>query len=271
LLWLSIVVVAMLFAWWAWKWRQRKRTARLLISPLPAHWQAILERRVPIYRQLPAELKKSLHGRVQLFLDNKVFIGCNGQEINDDVRLTIAGNACLLVIARSPPVFPDFETILVYPDTYVVAETSYDGLVETHGESIRLGESWHRGPVVLSWADVLHGSENPFDGHNVVIHEFAHKLDEENAVMDGLPVLRQRADYADWAKVLTEEFAAFRERVKYNENSVIDEYGAVSAAEFFAVISETFFEKPSQMKSRLPRLYQQLATYYGLDPAAWRD
>ncbi len=112
---------------------------------------------------------------------------------------------------------------------------------------------------------------NPEDGHNVVLHEFAHKLDEENAVMDGLPVLRDKSQYGDWAEVLSREFEAFRERVARHKNRVIDDYGAISAAEFFAVISETFFEKPLQMKHNLPDLYRQLQNYYRLDPAAWHE
>ena len=135
--------------------------------------------------------------------------------------------------------------------------------------SARLGESWHRGPVILSWADVLRGINNPDDGQNVVIHEFAHKLDEENVSMDGLPVLRKHADYPTWARVMSEEFADLIERVQRNRNKVLSGYGSTSPAEFFAVAAEVFFEKGERMKARLPKLYEQLEQYYGVDPAEW--
>ena len=148
-------------------------------------------------------------------------------------------------------------------------EIRYDGLVEIHGDSLRAGESWHRGPIVLSMTDVMRGSGNEKDGHNVVLHEFAHKLDEENGIMDGLPVLRESAHYKEWAEVLMREYDEFLDRVERGKNKVVDEYGAVSAPEFFAVATESFFEKSNQMKKRLPELYQQLQKFYGLDPASW--
>jgi len=147
----------------------------------------------------------------------------------------------------------------------------YDGPVEAHEDSIRSGESWHRGPVVLSWQDVLRGTSNQSDGHNVVLHEFAHKLDEENEIMDGLPVLRDSSHYAEWAEVLSKEYESFQIRVNRRSNSVIDAYGAESPSEFFAVATESFFEKSLQMKQKLPDLYQQFKKFYNLDPAEWRE
>jgi len=229
----------------------------------------ILEKNVPLYTRLPKELRATLQGCINYFLDEKVFVGCDGVEITDEIRLVIAANACLLLVNKKRKCFPGFETILVYPDTYIARDVSYDGLVEVHKASARSGESWYRGPIVLSLKDVMRGSSNEHDGHNVVLHEFAHKLDEENGVLDGLPILREGAHYKQWAEVLTREYAEFLERVERGKNKVIDEYGAVSATEFFAVATESFFEKPEQMKKRLPELYQQLQTFYGLDPAEW--
>ena len=125
--------------------------------------------------------------------------------------------------------------------------------------------------MVLSWSNVNHGSLNSDDGHNVVLHEFAHKLDEENEIMNGLPVLRDSSHYADWAKVLSKEYDSLLIRVEHSTNSVIDAYGAVSPVEFFAVATESFFEKPLQMKQKLPELYEQFKIFYNLDPAKWRD
>ena len=230
-----------------------------------------MQKNVSIYALLPVDLRQELHGRINIFLDEKEFYGCGGLAITDEICITIAGNACLLLLRRDKNCFPGFTTILVYPDTYVAKEVKYDGLIRIHDDSIRAGESWHRGPVVLSWADVLRGTLNHSEGHNVVLHEFAHKLDEENTGMDGLPVLRNSADYQEWAEVLSKEYESLLIRVDKGTNSVIDGYGAVSPAEFFAVATESFFEKPLQMKNRLPDLYQQLQKFYGMDPAHWRS
>lgn len=248
----------------------RRKREQLLTADLPETSKEMLTKLVPLYARLPDSLKPNLYGAIQYFLAEKVFVGCNGFDVTEEVKLAIAGNACLLVIGREQRYFPGFETILVYPETYAAPQVSYDGLVEVHHDSGRLGESWHRGPIVLAWSDVVEGSINPDDGHNVVLHEFAHKLDEENNIMDGLPVLRNPEDYQQWAEVLTKEFEAFKRRVAKHTNKVIDSYGAVSAPEFFAVATESFFEKPQMMESRIPDLYEQFKRFYGLDPAKWR-
>jgi len=218
---------------------------------------------------MPHEMQTTLHGCINYFLAQKVFVGCDGFAITDEVRLTIAGNACILVLNRQKKYFPGFESILVYPETYFAKQVRYDGMVEIHEDSARAGESWHRGPLVLSWSDVCSGSQSENDGHNVILHEFAHKLDEENNLMDGLPILREAAHYKEWASVLTKEYAEFLRRAQRGNNDVIDEYGAVSAVEFFAVATESFFEKSARMKEKLPDLYLQFKTFYGLDPAHW--
>lgn len=269
---ISIILIVLTLAtiiWGIQRYRVKDRRNRLFQEPLSAEHIAILEDNVPLYTRLPKELRSTLQGCINYFLDEKVFVGCNGLEITDETRLIVAANACMLLVNRRMKRFPGFKTILVYPDTYVARNVSYDGLVEVHGDSTRAGESWYRGPIVLSLSDVVRGSSNERDGHNVVLHEFAHKLDEENGVMDGLPVLRESAHYKAWAEVLTREYDEFLKRVKRGNNKVIDEYGTVSAPEFFAVASESFFEKSQQMKNRLPELYKQLQTFYGLDPAEW--
>ncbi len=131
------------------------------------------------------------------------------------------------------------------------------------------GESWYRGPVVLSWDSVIRGSRDPDDGHNVVMHEFAHKLDEESGAVNGMPRLRNHAEFTNWVAVLNREYGEFLERVKLERNSIIDEYGSVSPPEFFAVATESFFEKPRRMKRRLPELYEQLERVFEVDPASW--
>lgn len=266
-----LLIVAAGFLIWIGVSRYTKyRRQKIASAPLAQTYIDILQRNVGLYAVLPENLKLALHRGINLFLFDKEFVGCDGQEISDEVKLTIAGNACLLVLAQTRPIYPSFQTILVYPSTYVVTQKTHDGQVVFDEHSARAGESWYRGPIVLSWSDIMHGSMNIADGHNVVIHEFAHKLDEENGVMDGLPILRDSSHYGEWSKVLNSEYTAFLKRVERRKNKVIDEYGAVSPVEFFAVISESFFEKPKRMKSKLPELYSQLQLFYGLDPASWR-
>ncbi|MFT6052726.1 MAG: Mlc titration factor MtfA (ptsG expression regulator) [Halioglobus sp.] len=271
---LSIVIAVIAFGgvlWGGFKWHKKTQRAKLLQTPLTPEYIEILVSKVPLYSHLPHEMRLTMQGCINYFLTQKVFVGCNGFVITDEVRLTIAGNACLLVINREMGYFPGFESILVYPETYSAKQVSYDGMVESQVDSLRAGESWHRGPIVLSWSDVVSGSANPEDGHNVILHEFAHKLDEENTLMDGLPILREPAHYKEWSAVLTKEYAEFVSRAEHGKNDVIDEYGAISAAEFFAVATESFFEKSWYMRQKLPELYQQFQTFYGLDPASWES
>lgn len=248
---------------------QNERRKKLYAAPLKSEWLDILKAHVPLSNALPKALQELYHGHINYFIATKEFVGRGGFEVTDKERVIIAGNACLMVLTRTGPVFPGFKTIIVYPQTYTVPTLTGDSDVVSHDYQHRAGESWHRGPIVLAWSDVIGGSQNSEDARNVVIHEFAHKLDEENQLMDGLPILKDRSHYKAWAEVLTDEYQAFLERVEKRENRVIDSYGAVSPVEFFAVISESFFEKPSMMKKRLPALYEQLRRYYGVDVAEW--
>lgn len=265
-----LIVITGFLIWAGLGYARRLYRRHVANKPIDVNTIKILETNVGLYDALPDTLKHTLHRQINLFLHDKEFVGCDQQPIDDEVRITIAGNACLLTLAQTRPLYPSFKTILVYPSTYVVTQKTHDGHVVFDEQSTRAGESWFKGPIVLSWSDIMHGSKNTEDGQNVVIHEFAHKLDEENGLMDGLPILRESSHYAEWSKVLNNEYGAFLKRVERRRNKVIDEYGAVSAVEFFAVISESFFEKPAQMKSQLPELYSQLERFYGLNPAQWR-
>ena len=249
---------------------RRIRRRKLAGTPISDSYRRILERNVSLYRQMPPELRRQLEGHVNVLLGEKRFVGCAGQAMTDEIRVTIAGHASLLLLNNpAPGYFPDFTSILVYPDTYVADEISYDGEVEIHEQVARAGESWERGPVILSWQDILHGLSGEADGLNVIVHEFAHKLDEQNGDTEGLPVLGDDADYAEWTRVLSEEFAALEQSVDAGEEGLLDDYALHSPAEFFAVASEVFFEKSADMKLMLPELYAQLSRYYRVDPAAW--
>jgi hypothetical protein len=248
----------------------RKRRMRLRRQPLPQGVEEILSRNVGLYSLLPDEQREQLHGHVNVFLEEKRFLGLGGQEITSEVAVTIAAIACMLLLNREPTYFPGFSSILVYPDTYEADQVDYDGVVETRKRSRRAGESWHRGPIVLSWSSVLQGALNAGDGYNVVLHEFAHKLDEENSGTNGQPILHTAGHYQEWAEVLGREYRSFADRVSRRKNRVIDEYGLTSPAEFFAVATESFFEKATAMQRRLPALYEQLKKFYAVDPASWK-
>ena len=264
----AVPLLAMLF-WYGRKRLQAARRSKLLTQPLAAHFIGILEKNVGLYTQLPNELKTNLHGLINVFLAEKQFSGCNGVQITDEMRVTVAGLASVLLLNRRTSYYSGFSTVMIYPDAYMATEVSFDGQVEVRRQVARAGESWHRGPVILSWNDVLRGAANVGDGYNVVLHEFAHKLDEENSHMDGLPVLRQQEQYGEWATVLGREYESLGKRFARGKNKVLHEYGLTSPAEFFAVATESFFEKSVAMKKTLPDLYEQLRRFYHLDPVSW--
>jgi hypothetical protein len=259
-----IVVVGLALARRAVRSARRKR---LLAEPFAPAWREILEKNMPLYNRLPADLKRQLEGLINLFLAEKRFEGCGGQEINDEVRVTIAGQACMLLLNRQTKYFPKLTTIFVYPAPYAARRTGGDG--KTGGQH-RQGESWQNGPVVLAWNSVTGGANNIRDGKNVVFHEFSHRLDQEDGSADGAPILEDRSCYASWAKVLSAEYEALQGKTRKRRRSVLRSYGATQPAEFFAVATEAFLEKAKQMKKRHPELYEELKGYYKLDPVTWK-
>jgi Mlc titration factor MtfA (ptsG expression regulator) len=250
---------------------KRRRRRRLRQTPFPPAQRAIIERNVPLFLMLPADQQEQLLGHVNVFLHEKGFEGCGGLVITDEIRLTIAAEACLLLLNRETDYYRGLGSILVYPARYVVDTTRHlPGGIVAEGPQVRAGESWLRGVVVLSWDDARHGAVNPGDGYNVVLHEFAHQLDGESGSVEGAPVLPERSMYGPWAEVMSREFARLRDDLAHGRRTVLRPYGATNPAEFFAVATETFFERPEAMRARHPELYAQLQLYYRQDPAAWR-
>ncbi len=245
------------------------RRKKLLAKSFPPEWEEIVRRNVPLYNRLPDLLKKQLHGLVNIFLAGKEFEGCGGLEITDEIKVTIASQACMLLLNRKTSIFKKLHTILVYPNTYIARTVSSNGIITIEGRSIRLGESWQYGPVVLAWDSVRGGTSNIHDTRNVVLHEFAHQLDQEDGAADGAPILKNRSSYITWARILSREYENLQNIEKTGAWSVIDTYGATNPAEFFAVVTEAFFEKPKQLKKKHPELYRELSSYYNLDPAEW--
>jgi Mlc titration factor MtfA (ptsG expression regulator) len=249
--------------------RQIRRT-ELRSRPFPSAWREILEQNLPLYRRLPEQLKKELHEYIMVFTTEKRFEGLRGLEITDEMKVTIAGQACILLLNRATEIYPKLYSILVYPDAY---QSKTSSLFRPHEDDkkaqVRLGESWTTGSVVLAWDHVRHGAKDWKDGHNLVLHEFAHQLDQEDGRSDGAPILEQQSHYIPWARVLSDEYEKLRRKAGRSRKTVLDHYGATNPAEFFAVATETFFEKPKQMEKKHPDLYEELKKYYQVDPIDW--
>jgi Mlc titration factor MtfA (ptsG expression regulator) len=253
-----------LFVWPGW------RKKRLLAKPFPAAWLGTLKTKITFYEKLQPAEQQQLLDLIRLFIADKQYFGCDGLQITDEIRVTIAAEACLLLLNRETQVYPDLRYILVYPYAFRVTREEHnpDGTVSANGHGL-LGESWHNGKVILSWDDVEKGVSDRQDGHNVVLHEFSHQLDSQNGSANGLPPLRGSHSIKTWATVFSAEFAALNEAVEGNHSTVMDYYGATNAAEFFAVATETFFEKPVQLERLHPLLYAELSKYYRVDPKQW--
>lgn len=236
-------------------------------EPLTLAERAILKKNVPYLTKLEDVDLAELEGLVQIFRAEKSFEGCGGLELTEEIKVTIAAQACLLLLHRETDIYPGVDSILVYPSAYRAPTEKNESGVIFEGEQARLGESWTRGVVVLAWDHVKSGASQPASGQNVVLHEFAHQLDGEDGSMDGAPDLGTRARYTSWAHVLGDEFGELSRKIHEGRRSDIDSYGATSPAEFFAVVTEMFFEKPRAMKQRHPELYGELAAFYMQDPA----
>jgi len=237
------------------------------MAPFPEAWSGYLEANVPHYRYLSETEREVLQGDLRVFIAEKHWEAFGGLELTDEIRVTIAAQACLLTLCLPDNLYPNVRSIYVYPTAYVAPERTVgpDGVV-TEGESVRLGEAWHGGPVVLSWSDVKSGGQILGDGHNVVFHEFAHQLDLMDGEVDGYPRLHEDGDYPRWQAAMNDEWAFLLEQAEQGRATVLDHYGATSAGELFAVATEAFFEKPRQLHERHPQLYQVLKEYYRQDP-----
>jgi len=247
------------------KERQRKR---LKARPFPNEWLKIIKNNVAFFVRLSATDQGELLDYIQVFLAEKRFEGCAGLEITDEICVTIAAQACLLLLHRRTDYFPRLLTILVYPSTYLAEENRpVEGPVWEEGRHARLGETARTmGSMVLAWDAVKSGAADPSDGKNVVLHEFAHQLDYENFAADGAPALATREQQMSWREVMRTEFASLRAADDTGIPTLLDTYGATNPAEFFAVSVEAFFERPSALRGRHPKLYGELQRYFNQNP-----
>lgn len=234
----------------------------------PPEWRAWLDAHVPLRARLPEPLRQRHESLVLQFVARIPVIGCAGLEVTDQMRVVIAGHACLLILARGWSAYAHVRQILLYPGAFAArrADASDDGLVHEHTQVLH-GESSTLGHVVLSWADVLH----PLGfGHNLVVHEFAHQLDQAKGRANGAPfTTASLARRQRWAAVMSREFEQHRRNAYFGEQTLLSHYGATDPAEFFAVCSEVFFELPQAMRYVHPALYTELSQYYGMSPAEW--
>lgn len=246
------------------------RRRRVMRMPFPFEWRSVLRRHWPYFRRLPADLQLQLKKRMQLFLAEKPVVGCGGLAVTDAMRVLIAAQACLLLLNRGYDAFENVREILLYPASFVAPRSTTDTAGVRHEQrQVLAGESWARGQVILSWQDVLEGAAIADDGRNVVIHEFAHQLDQAKGSATGLPLGIPRQLQGRWAQVMGNEFALLQRQVSVGAPTLLDPYGATDPAEFFAVASEVFFEQPRQLAASHTALYQQLSGYYRIDPLSW--
>jgi hypothetical protein len=252
---------------WFKKWRRNRIAARLF----PNQWLQILERNVPLYNRLPTGDKAELQRHILIFIAEKRFEGCGGLEITDEIKVIIAAQACMLLLHRKTDYYPHLSSILVYPHAFIAHRAQYlaPGVV-AEGPQVLLGQSHHRGSVVLSWDDVKHASADIRDGHNLIFHEFAHQIDTSSGKGDSSSVLKNTSSYIAWARVLQKDYERLRREAEQNRPTFLDKYGATDPAEFFAVATEFFFEKPNQLKQIHPDLYNELKRFYQQDPVSFK-
>jgi len=250
---------------------KKHRRDRITSQPFSRQWLEILDNSLPLYNHLPVEDKLELQRHILIFLNEKRFEGCGGLEITDEIKVIIAAQACILLLHRKTDYYPGLSSILVYPHAFIVrrVERLAAGVI-AEGPEVLSGESWQQGSVVLSWDDVKHGAADVRDGQNVVFHEFAHQIDSAGGKGDESSVLKTRSSYIAWARVLQKDYEKLRQAAQRNDAAFLNKYGAIDPAEFFAVATEFFFEKPAELKQIHPDLYNELKRFYHQDPAIFR-
>jgi Mlc titration factor MtfA (ptsG expression regulator) len=240
------------------QWRRDRILARVELDQ--REWQRAL-RRFPFTRNLDAPDQARLRELVMLFLHEKRFTSAHGLELTQAMRLHVAIQACTLILNLGLEYYRGWSEIIIYPAEFVPRHQYVDESGVVHqGDEPYAGEAWLQGPVILSWADIA-DSEYP-DGVNVVIHEFAHKLDMLNGTANGFPPLHKGMSREVWAQTFTSAYEDFCACVDHGEDTAIDAYASESPGEFFAVLSEVFFELPEILLEEYPQVYQQLVQFY---------
>ncbi|MEM9716545.1 MAG: M90 family metallopeptidase [Pseudomonadota bacterium] len=236
--------------------------------PLAPDEVELIKAKVPITRKLPQNLWPLYERKIQRFRQQITFYGGEEMDVSHEMALTIAAQACLLVVNTSAW-YHRLKTVIVYPGAFKSRVREFDGAVMHEYDCVRLGESWLGGPVVLSWQHSADGALDPRDGHNLVLHEFAHQLDDLSGDTDAVPFLSDGQSYQTWREVWQAAFERHVDHVRSGKTTVLDAYGAENPVEHFAVAVEAFFERPHAVKREEPEVYDQLSEFFQLDPAAW--
>lgn len=263
-----ILMLAALCVYGVLRLRKRRIRQTLLHSRLDDYERAIIWQTVPIYQRLPDELLTPLEGKINLFLNTVEFIGCDGFEVTEEVTLSVAAQACLLV-ANKDMWYQNLQTVLIYPGAFQSRTKERSGYIIRERETVRIGESWARGPVILSWQHTEQGAAKSHDGHNVVMHEFAHQLDDLSGYTDCAPILQRDHSQGEWNQAFYAAYTRLVSDVDAGRRTVIDPYGATAPEEFFAVVVELFFERPADLNKDEPQIYEQLSKFFKLDPINW--
>jgi Mlc titration factor MtfA (ptsG expression regulator) len=251
------------------KWLTERRRKHLLETPFPAAWLEILETNVAIYKQLAADQQQHLRDLVQVFIAEKHWEGCGGLELDDEIRVTIAGTGCQMLLGRDHDLFARVATILVYPSTVIIPPQPIGVFMFPRGpvgETAVVGQATQIGTVILSWDNALRGAINAEDGRNTVIHELAHQIDMLDGRADGTPPM-EPPELRQWGHAFEAAFLEHKARASRGEHGLLRDYAITNEAEYFAVAAEVFFEKPHQLREALPDVYASLVTYFGLDLA----
>lgn len=256
-------------------WLRNQSREEIRNRPFPPEWEVLLRSNVAHYCVLNDAERAELRALMQVFLEEKDWEGCGGLELTDEIRITIAAQACLLLLGLPHDYYRNVESILVYPTTVVIPEHQ-PGVFERVDRPLEanvpiLGQAFPQGPVLLVWDAVKRGARHPEQGHNVVYHEFAHKLDMLDGSADGTPPLIDRDQLAEWVEVCSREFLRLRGLAEQGQKTFLDAYGAKNEAEFFAVATEEFFDRPLALQKHSSELYDVLNAYYHQDPAARVD
>lgn len=255
-----------MFGWW-----RKRRRQRLLAEPFPEEWRREIEAEVSLWRAVPAESRGKLEDDLRCFVAERTWEPCGGLELTESMRSVIAAQACVLTLGRTVDAFDHVRSILVYPHTFQVDDVYEDeaGIVTEEVDS-REGEAWQWGTVILSWQEVLRDARS-LNGRNLVLHELAHQIDFLDVLGEAGPRSGDRKSRRRrWTEAFLEAYEAFAEQVDAGRRvKGLDAYGSADEAEFFAVATESFFERGAYLKSHHPALYDVLAAYYAQDPASW--
>lgn len=245
----------------------RARTAvaarRLAVPDAWWHW---IEERVPQAAALSSADRDALLQLVARFIKEKQFEGAAGLAVTDEMKVVVAAQACFMALKLPGPLYPGVSAVVLYPGGFVARQSELGRTMNLPRERAPLAGEALPGVVALGWSDVAAGAADPRDGRNVVFHEFAHQLDFEDGRGGGAPVLPGTRAYARWGAIMRDAAAELERRVQDGAPSVLDDYGTTNRAEFFAVATEAFFERPDELRADYPAVFDALREFYGQDP-----